>query len=405
MSCRYTLPKDNIRKVCLFPSFSSSFQIISGVKTEEEKDKVTTHAYNSKEGPLWCVRLFPEAKSSPSQVDEDFPNNYSLIFGIHHSLSDGTTNVKICNLLCHIINDVMGSQNVNDGEQLGEITGDEEIRSLYDEEMTRLRENPELCEEIKRELTEGSRVRPFIRQICAVPGDVPVLTRSVDATFDQQMSGRFYQRAKSKGVSLHSALTGLFNLSLVDLMQEHGISEDRYDIRAGHDINVRRYYKGNSSKVLGIHGPLFGYRTIFVTPKKMLPVFWETVKGFHEKFHSDLSSRKVLTTAAYRIMNENTDQNFYEMFKADAEPNYYYTISNMGNLDGTLFESSSCVSLRKLIRFSSLRNRGAFMCLYIHTFRRQLNITFTYSTRFLTHDFVHRLKELCHFNMKLLCEM
>ncbi|XP_064111465.1 uncharacterized protein LOC135218957 [Macrobrachium nipponense] len=383
-------------------------QIAKDLLLKEELDKMTLHTYNSEEGPLWCVRVLPLGRKSPSLegLNGEFLHNYALIFGIHHSIADGTTNVKICNLLCNIVNDLMGGLMIDDKEQLGDITGDAEVLKLYDEEVARLKENPELGAEIKRELDEGAKVRPLIRHICKVPSDVPVITKSVTAIFSSEISDRFYRKAKLKGVSLHSALVTLINLSFVKLLQEHGINQDEYNLRAGHDINIRRYYNSEkSARALGVHGPQYGYRSSFWAPRDLVPVFWETAKEFNARFHADISSRKVLTVSAYRMRNENTSQNFREMFRTDGEPNYYYTISNMGNLSGALFEGGQYVALKKLTRFSSLRNGNSFMCIYIHTFRNQLNLTYAYSSRFLSHDTVERLAELFEINLPLVCDI
>ncbi|XP_068217334.1 uncharacterized protein [Palaemon carinicauda] len=374
---------------------------------EDEQDKLTLHTYNSNDGPLWCVRILPLERTSQSleDIQKEFPHHYALIFGIHHSVSDGTTNVKICNLLCNIMNDLLGGLVIDDNDQLGEITSDVEVLELYDEELVRLKENPELCAEIKREL-EGAKVRPLIRHVCKVPADVPVMTKSVTALFNSEISNRFYMKAKSKGVSLHSALATLINLSFVKILQEHGINQDEYNFRTGHDINIRRYFSSeNSSRSLGINVPLFGYRSQSVVPNDLLPIFWETAKQFNEKFQADLSSRKVLTYSAYRIMNGNINQNFKEILKADGDPDYYYTISNMGNLSGVLYEEDQNISLKKLTRFCSLRNGTSFLCIFIHTFRSQLNLTFAYSTQFLTREFVRRLVELFELHLPLVCEV
>ncbi|XP_064111466.1 uncharacterized protein LOC135218958 [Macrobrachium nipponense] len=370
-------------------------QIAKDVLLKEELDKMTLHTYNSEEGGSCGV--------SESCLWEGNPR---FDMGYIHSIADGTTNVKICNLLCNIVNDLMGGLMIDDEEQLGDITGDAEVLKLYDEEVARLKENPELGAEIKRELDEGAKVRPLIRHICKVPSDVPVMTKSVTAIFSSEISDRFYRKAKLKGVSLHSALATLINLSFVKLLQEHGINQDEYNLRAGHDINIRRYYDSEkSARALGVHGPQYGYRSSFWAPRDLVPVFWETAKEFNTRFHADISSRKVLTVSAYRMRNENTSQNFREMFRTDGEPNYYYTISNMGNLSGALFEGGQYVALKKLTRFSSLRNGNSFMCIYIHTFRNQLNLTYAYSSRFLSHDTVERLADLFEINLPLVCDI
>ncbi|XP_064112791.1 uncharacterized protein LOC135219723 [Macrobrachium nipponense] len=373
-------------------------KVIEDGNLEEESDKETLHKYNSESGPLWCVRLLRMKGSSV-----DFPYHYSLILGIHHSLSDGTTNVKICDLLCRILNSLMGGLPIDDAEQLGELVGNE-VLPLYEQEMAKLKENPQLGREIQKELEEGSKVRPLIRHICEIPSDAPVTSKKISVVVDPDLTSKFHRRAKAEGVSLHAALTSLINLSLVKLLQEHGIVQDEYNIRAGHDIDIRRYYSGDASRVIGVQGPMFGYRSPFLVPKDLFPVFWNVAKEFHDKLHKDINSRKVLTTSAYKIMTEDTNHNFEEMFRADGEPDYYYTISNMGNIAALLSEGGQYLSVQKLTRFCSLRSRGSFMVIFIHTFRNKLNFTFAYSTRFLNHDFVHRLQELFQSYMASVCE-
>ncbi|XP_068217337.1 uncharacterized protein [Palaemon carinicauda] len=373
-------------------------QVIKEGNLSEERHKLTKYEYNSKDGPLWCVRLITFKASTP--VNEKFPFDYALVFGAHHSIADGTTYIKICNLLCNIMNDLMGGLAIDDDQQMGELKGEEELLSLYEQEMARLRENETLRQEIKRELQEGSEVRPLIRHICKIPGDLSTSTQDVSTIIDQNISKQFHRKAKSMGVSLHSALTSLINFTLVELLQEQGIIQDRYNIRAGHVIDIRRYYTRDSSRALGVHGPLFRYKAPFWVPKNMLPVFWETAKEFHKKLHSDISTRKVLTVTAYRLMTEDINQNFKDIFREDGEPNYYYTITNMGNLAGTLSEGGQYVSTQKLTRFCSLRSGSSFMIIFFHTFRDLLNINIAYSTRFLTYEFVHRLLELISVHMK-----
>ncbi|XP_068217340.1 uncharacterized protein [Palaemon carinicauda] len=375
-------------------------QVITNGNLEEELEKVTLHTYDSENGPLWHVRLLLLERKSG-----DFPNNYALIFGIHHSLSDGTTNVKICNLLCHILNNLMGGQPIDDEQQLGEHIGDEEVLPLYEQEMAKLKENPQLGRDIQKELEDGLKVRPLIHHICEIPPDTPVTSRKISIVIDSDMTSRFHRKAKSEGVGLHASITSLINLSLVKLLQEYGITQDEYNIRAGHDIDIRRYYSGNASRVIGVQGPLFGYRSPFLVPKDMLPVFWNVAKEFHQKLHKDINSKRVLTTTAYRIMMEDTNRNLQELFKSDGDPNYYYTISNMGDIAGILTEGGQYVSVEKLTRFCSLRSRGSFMVIFIHTFRNQLNLTFAYSTRFLHRDFVHSLQELFRSYMISVCEI
>ncbi|KAK7072053.1 hypothetical protein SK128_002760 [Halocaridina rubra] len=386
-------------------------EIIDEGDVEMERNKMTLHTYNAFDGPLWCVRLVSQTKGSTGLSQsrgegKDFTFNYSVIFGIHHSVSDGSTNVKICNLLRFILDSIMIGDAIDDDVQLGEITDDKEMCALLDREMAKLKNDPDLCSKIKRELAEGSSVRPLIRHICRIPSDTVIMSRNVTLTVDSATTNMFLKKARSEGVTLHSAITGVINVSLLDLIKEAGIHHDEYVFRAGHDIDVRRYFVNDASHMLGIYGPVFGYRYSFVVPKDLLSTFWDNVRRFHQHFKIDVAEGAVLTTSAYRLMTEDFQASLKDLFRTAGEPNYYYTISNMGNLSGSLSEEAGrVVTIGKLTRFSSIRNGISFMCIYIHTFRDQLNISFSYSTKFLSHDFVQKLADLVKEHMDTVCTL
>ncbi|KAG7161045.1 hypothetical protein Hamer_G026637 [Homarus americanus] len=75
---------------------------------EAEEDKLSHLPYNTAEGPVWRVRLLTKATDNTSRSqDQTFCHNYALLFGIHHALADGFSNISICKMLHTILEDVM----------------------------------------------------------------------------------------------------------------------------------------------------------------------------------------------------------------------------------------------------------------------------------------------------------
>ncbi|KAK7071661.1 hypothetical protein SK128_007628, partial [Halocaridina rubra] len=55
--------------------------------------------YNMKKGPLWRARLVPIQKQSSSD-----PHRSALTISVHHCITDGYTNMKICRNILEVLN-------------------------------------------------------------------------------------------------------------------------------------------------------------------------------------------------------------------------------------------------------------------------------------------------------------
>ncbi|XP_042212985.1 LOW QUALITY PROTEIN: uncharacterized protein LOC121860035, partial [Homarus americanus] len=205
--------------------------------------------YNTAEGPLWRVRLLTKATANTYRSqDPTFCHNYALLFGIHHALADGFTNIRICNMLHTILEDVMAGRTVDDEQQLGEHVDDTQVLGTFEQETRKLMEDPKLLAKAKEQLHED--VCPLLHKFFPAQENTDIKTSYVNTYFNEEMTRSFLHKCKAEGVSLHCGLTGVINVAIIELLESFCELPHEINFRAGHDVNIRRYYTGDTSRTL-----------------------------------------------------------------------------------------------------------------------------------------------------------
>ena len=369
-------------------------QVVEGGVEEEEEEQLMHRTFNTYEGPMWCVRFLPAARG----------HGGVLLLGIHHITADGFTNIKICNLLHTILDDLTAERHIDDEEQLGDHVGDEEALLLYERERQRLLQNSDLYKRRKEELMTVTKARPPLLSVLSFPRANGAKTGSAKLVFDEPTTQAFRKKCKGEGVSLHSGLTGVVNVALLRMLEAVPDAPPEYNFVCSHDIGLRRYYEGDTSRILGTHLPIFSHKMSFITPKDVIHKFWPYVLEFHGRLHADLKDKAPLQTVALRLMEQSKEDNFKQCFSKTADPEYSYAISNMGDLTLMLPGNGDFVQVTKLTRLSALRSLVALMCFFVHTFRGQLNINLAYSTHFMAHNTAHQILNHMHQTITNLCQ-
>ncbi|XP_050693200.1 uncharacterized protein LOC126983967 isoform X1 [Eriocheir sinensis] len=369
------------------------FQVVEGGVEEDEEEKLMDYAFNTAEGPMWCGRFLPAAQGLGGVI----------LLGVHHSLADGFTNIRICNLLHVILDDLLAERVVDDEEQLGEHVGDEEAERLYERERQRFLHDPDLYRRRREELVTATKPRPPLLSVLAPPRDGDIKTRSVKLILDEATTRAFRSKCKAEGASLHCGLTGVTNVALVRMLEALAEAPPEYNFVTSHDLGLRRYYEGDTSRILGSHIPTFSFKMSLKTPRNVVNNFWPYVKEFHGRFHAALKDRVPMQAVAVRLMEKSKADNFKEYFRTTADPDYSYALSNMADVSHMLPGNGDFVQATRLTRFSTLRSSATIMCLYVHTFRGRLNINLAYSTRFLERHEAQRILSLMHETITSLC--
>lgn len=354
--------------------------------------------FDTARGPLWRVALVAEDEALRSRAQNDLPRpflyDYSLLFCIHHGIADGTTITRIIGCLRAILDDLLSGRPVDAAEQLGKYVGYDAAMALYAAEEEKLKDNPALLAEAMKEFAEGEETRPLLLDVQPRPQDGEASTGSILLRLNEDDTKALVACCKKAKVTLHSFFTSAVNAALIDFLQDLGVRRDTYELRAGHDISLRRYYSGDTSRTLGVHLPVFGFRFAYKASADLYREFWASTRAFHKRFREALSEREPLRAVVLRQKDAARFDGIKDFYSDHGEPNSYYTISNLGDVTEALTKEGDNVQVTLLNRYVALRNKKCFMCFNIHTFRDQATVNMLYSKHYFSEEYALRLADL-----------
>ncbi|CAL4127263.1 unnamed protein product [Meganyctiphanes norvegica] len=344
------------------------FQVLEKPDVQSEHIKMATHHYNSSCGPLWCVRLLPTSNSVQCPIEEvskDFPFQYYLIFGFHHGITDGTSNMMIVGQFIKLINSVINGDVINDETQLGHHDDGSQTIKQKEQKNKEFNENPEYKEKKVREF-ESLKKLPFLLRAYPPEEGVTPCTLTITYDLDKDSTNRFLTRCKAEGVSVHSGFCAMANAAIVEIVEGKGIKEDVYDLTLMHTVNMRRYWTGESSKALGMHLGTLMQRTL--TPNKLTHDLWSYARSIHKDIHSNLVSGQVFEDNAL-LMNDAQKNKGGKPFENIPTPWMEYSTSNMGNLDKSIPGEMPHVQMTHIMRTTSNHKFGSTVSHMMQSFR------------------------------------
>lgn len=330
-------------------------------------------------GPLWCVKLLSEPPSSPeipAGTDmEQFCHVYTLFLGLHHVITDGSSNMKICGFLVQILDAVMGKRAIDTVEQLGVFVPDERIQQLQRERVAAMEADLELRRRVVDEIQSRDGKCSLVKSTYKGVGEKVPRTGMLEKTLDAESTMAFIKRCRSEGVTVNSAFTALASVAIVDLLVDGGLVQEAYNIRSDHVLNARRYWGGDTSRYLGCHIlPLMP--TVAKTPQKINGKFWDFARSVHQGLQKKVNEgAPLLAEAAKHFMLANPD--FDPTFEYD------FCVSNVGDVTSLVTEGGDRVQALHVIRTSALHAAPCTWTLLVHTFRGRLILALTYNSAFV----------------------
>lgn len=366
----------------------------------EKQREETMRRFDKERGPLWRVKLLTEGAALHLRPLDDLPqpfkHDYSVLFCVHHGIADGMTTTRICGFLRAILDDLLSGRPVDAAEQLGEHVPYDAAMALYAAEEQKLKEDPALLAKAMKEFAEGEKTRPLLLDVLPRPQGGEATTGSIPMRLTEEETKALVSCCKAKKVSLNSFFTSAINVALIDFLQDLGVRKDAYEFRAGHDVSLRRYYEGDTSRTLGVHLPIFGFRFVYGATAELYREFWASTQAFHKRFQETLRNREPLRAVVLRQKDASQFDDIKGFYSDQGEPNYYYTISNLADVTEALSKEGDNVQITQLERYVALRNKKCFMCFNIHTFRDQVTVNMLYSTHYFKEEYALRLADLVH---------
>ncbi|XP_069937990.1 uncharacterized protein [Cherax quadricarinatus] len=351
-------------------------------------ERLRTYRYNSATGPLWCARLMSDVSccqsilTSAHKTDDRsvfFRHSHQLFVGFHHGIVDGWTAMKICGWTVTLLNDVISGKPVNN-DQLGEHVSPKQTMELLLARKALIEDNPKLI----KKLTDGTNLqqemKSFFQLINQMPKEIEERSLHVERELDVSTTKSFIHKCRAERVTVHSAFTALTGAALTDLLTEKGIVQDTYNIRVGHLINMRRYWKGDVSRSLGCHilKPLL---QCIDTSRNVLDKFWDFARSVHQELQRNIEDGTIIEEEAFRMIN---DADIEPDIKSDAPIRTDYDISNMGDVTALVTEGGEHINVTHILRSISIHNTAATCSHIIHTFRGKFIYVLDYNTKYVS---------------------
>nr|XP_045615326.1 uncharacterized protein LOC123768665 [Procambarus clarkii]XP_045615409.1 uncharacterized protein LOC123768665 [Procambarus clarkii] len=348
-------------------------------------EELLRHRY-SLEGPLWFLRLVtPEGKSVLDET-AGHSHKYVCIFGFHHSVSDGTTNMQFCKVFVQVLDDLLQGRDVDmcsEGrfaEPFHDILADAatshlSLLSLF------------LSRFYKGILSYGAYVRNFTR-LFPMPTHKVAETHILHYELEETTSKKLYLRCKMEGVTLNSAFTAAANLALYLLMSARGHSLKATQINCVQVVNMRRYWpKPLQPNTFGCNISILDLD--FQTEEKNLEEFWE----YSRLVHSNISHHLTVTQRALTVqpISERLKlvigSNFWlSRLGLPSTNNHHYCLTNMGNLRTAFPGTGDEVQVSKVLRSVSCHFMPTLCQHTLQTFRGRLCYSLDYYTQKMTRE-------------------
>ena len=367
----------------IYNNYNYCFQYIKGKDFEEVLNSVKDKKFNLKDGPLWRARLF---QSNKNPEKDSF--TYDFLFNFNHAVTDGYSSLIICNEFLKIINDILSNETIDDTIQIGHHLPEvkkSEIQSAYMID-SKIDQDEEYIDNLFQ--LETSKTR--LKNAFPVDSNMVPQSKSVYFILDKHETMIFINKCKEHGVTVHSAFTSILNLSIVNVLKEAGISEEIYQTNTYHLINFRRFYEESSEKILGCH--IGSYFLDHKTKINDSTKFWNYAKEVHKKLNPMITTKQFsLQEKARLILCTNGKLEF--SLTNPREPGYYFSITNMGNINSLLTGEGEHVEIVDIVRSTTTHNISANFTVSCHTFRGKLTVNFDYSSRTVTDEAAQHIKD------------
>ena len=364
-----------------------------GADIEEECEKMRTTSYDSYNGPLWRVQLQyePDLKNNEPEIESTHPNQYTLLVGTHHSITDGFSKHKKLGVLLSILNDVLEGKPIND-DQFGFHTDGAETDQVVKDRRTELELDPLKYAELKAEFEVLHKKIALWEKITKTPKPEHPRSLYIVRKLDENTNKKIYERFKSLGVSYHTGFSAIIDIALVDLLKNSGIDQPIYDIGSLHVTNDRSLWK-SEDKDLALGCSYSSFAMAMNTPENAKSQLENYIQEYHKKFYSNFNDKRMMDE---RIicplkLDEKGIPSCINDYRKNLPPFVYYSTSNMGDTTKLIGEGGKHVKLTWYTRSVSFQN-SIFACLFMtQTFRKKLIVGLDYNTRCVTTPIANEL--------------
>ncbi|CAL4063554.1 unnamed protein product [Meganyctiphanes norvegica] len=348
-------------------NFTDTFECLLKKKFSIEKE------------PLWFIRLIDlkENKYEHGSINE----KQVCMFGFHHSITDGTTNMKICTVFLDILNNLVLNRPIDMKEE-GIFARPHHDR-IANEYMSSLALNTLLITRVwKAIFCYGANVSPLTR-LYPQPSHMEASTKVIYDELDEITTSQLIQRCKKENVTLNSAFTAAANLGIFNLIKAKDQSTKEIKIHSSHRVNMRRFWpKELQTSSFGCH--MSAMDLTCNTNDQNQNNFWKYTREVHSVINTNLNETKY----CLQVVPISHRQNFaffwnswLSWFGLPSTNDIHFSITNMGNLSNTFPGEGPEVRVSKIMRTTSGHYLPSLCCHSIQTFQGKFSLSIDHYTQ------------------------
>jgi len=344
--------------------------------------KVRDQPYDIINGPLWLCRMVrvPDGEANPRGITAKF--HTMVVFGIHHSITDASTNLFICNEFIGILNDILRGRQIVDRPCPFSLQHAEKITNTPRSYLMKI-----FIKRFYKLLILDFTKRTTFDGIIPLPKYSAAETSTISHIFDEKTTQSLLKICKENKTTVHACILTAVNAAYLDVVNSKSKKRvDSIDIFYIDCIDLRRYYPNNPSDVpyLGCHITLHEQQTVASTQSSKNN-FWHTTRALKMALHEDINDKqciKILPFLRYGailfpinyLRNKNKTSNMTDC---------HYITTNMGDCTKSMdasIDPSDPVQVTDIFRSVSGEISGHYFVLTFHTFRKRLYVSFDYFT-------------------------
>jgi len=344
--------------------------------------------FDIQNGPMWFVRFLKmtdvEDSLNPAVLDPNNKFRFICFFGFHHNFTDGTTNMKFCDVFLKTLNNIVLNKSV---DMKVEAKLSEPIHDRFSDRMRE--ENPirnnlwlmyYVCKRFyKGIITYGHYVHNFTKHYTQQPS-VEAATRIIPGELDEKTTEKFLKRCKKEGVTLNSAFTAVANLAIYRMILEKDSSMKKMDVYGIQTINLRRYWTEEQRKdSCGCHISTLDVRIpTDITDFQDVWSYARRINGMM-KHELEVTKRGIrLMTLGEKLRIVLYTNTFLEWAGYPSANDNHFVITNMGDVSRTFSGEGEVVQCSKLLRSVSGHYMNHVCQHTLHTFRGKLYYSLDY---------------------------
>ncbi|XP_066949560.1 LOW QUALITY PROTEIN: uncharacterized protein [Macrobrachium rosenbergii] len=341
--------------------------------------------YRMEEGPLWFTRFITldpeEGKDPASSSSQQAKHRYVCVFGFHHNVTDGTTNMKFCRVFLEVLNCMLEGRDV-DMKQEGYFAEPLHDR-LADSVSSRWHMFLIFVRRFyKGMLCYGAFVRNFTRHY-RMTRRRSAATHVLHHELDETTTEKLLRRCREERVTLNSAFITAANLALYNMIVAKDPSIKSSPVNSLQAINMRRYWpKDKQPDTFGCHISMLDVS--FVVKREHFQCFWDCARLVHATILHQLNKARhplIVQPMSERLKLVIVANSFLNHFRLPSTNDNHYCVTNMGDLSAVFPGTGPVVEASKVMRSVSCHFMSTLCQHTIHTFRGKLSYSLDYYTQ------------------------